>query len=341
MAVSQFTSSVNRLQPPGVALGLDDLRVALDELTASALPLLSTLREYRRNCRPGYPPEPLFRAFAASFLLNLPHTNALIRTLQTDHALRYLCGFGDGLPHRSTFNRFIQRLSRHADLVEDVSVGLAGRLKEMLPDLGEEVAVDSTAVRTHSNPNRKVVSDPAARWGVKHSVKAKEGGTEYFFGYKVHAVADVKYGIPLAQVVTAGNRNDSPMLAPVMEKAEASYNWWGPQVAIGDRGYDSNANHHWLDDRGITPVIHIRRPSHTKFYDGIYGADGTPTCLGQVPMKYVETDPATGHHRYVCPEGGCHLKGTRKAVLYCDSEVWEDPSTNIRLFGKIRRNSRE
>ena len=28
-------------------------------------------------------------------------------------------------------------------------------------------------------------------------------------------------------------------------------------------------------------------------------------------------------------------------VIYCGSEVWENPSNNIRLFGKIRRDSPE
>ena len=36
--------------------------------------------------------------------------------------LRELCGFGDDLPHRTTFNCFIQRLSHHADLVETALV---------------------------------------------------------------------------------------------------------------------------------------------------------------------------------------------------------------------------
>ena len=203
------------------------------------------------------------------------------------------------------------------------------------------VAIDSTSVRTHSNPNRKTISDPEARWGVKHSAKAQEGGTEYFFGYKSHAVADAVYGIPLAQVVTAGNRNDSPVLPEVMEKARSLHSWWSPRVALADRGYDSNDNHNWLDARGVVPIIHIRRPANAKLYDGIYTSKGVPTCLGGVPMEYTRTDPATGHHLYKCPTGGCHLKGWHRGTLHCDSEVWEDPATNIRLFGKIRRASPE
>ena len=58
--------------------------------------------------------------------------------------------------------------------------------------------------------------------------------------------------------------------------------------------------------------------------DGVYTKDGTPTCLGQVPMEYVRSDPQKGH-LYRCRTGGCHLLGSRGGVLYCDDEVWEDP----------------
>ena len=322
--------------------GLEFLRAALDSVDNRAL--VATLQAYRRTGRPGYPLRALWRAYLSSFILNLPHTNALIRLLEDDAGLRTLCGFEDTLPHRTTFNRFISRLAHHADLVERALAGVTDRLKEHLPGLGHTVAVDSTAVRTHSNPNRKTISDPEAKWGVKTSARAREGGTEYFFGYKVHAVADAVYGVPLACVVTSGNRNDSPLLPQVMERAAGLFSWWDPKVAIGDRGYDSSANHNWLDARGVSAVIHIRQTSQdpAKLHDGVYTIGGVPTCMGGVPMEYAGTDAETGHHLYICQEGGCHLKGSNKGgVVYCDSEVWEDPSSNLRLFGRIRRDSAE
>ena len=85
------------------------------------------LQDYRPTGRPGYPLRALWRAYAASFFLNLPHTNALIRALEVDQDLRRLCGFHD-LPHRTTFNRFIRRLSRHADLVESCFASLTAQL---------------------------------------------------------------------------------------------------------------------------------------------------------------------------------------------------------------------
>ena len=220
------------VQSSGV-IGFDDLQRVLDLITYEAHWLLEALRERRWTGRPGYPVKALWQAYTASFLLNLPHTNGLIRRLQGDAGLRELCGFGDVLPHRTTFNRFIGHLSRYADFVEDALARVTDELKTLLPELGDEVAIDSTAVRTHSNPNRKNVSDPETGWGVKHSARAKDGATDYFFGYKVHAVADVKHGIPLAHIVTSGNRNDSPLLPKVMEKAQAFYPWLKPQIAVG------------------------------------------------------------------------------------------------------------
>ena len=302
--------------------------------------ILSRLREYRPTGRQGYPLRALWRAYVASFVLNLPHTNALIRLLVGNADLRALCGFGDILPHRTTFNRFIQRLSHHSDLVETAFVGVTWALKQIIPDLGAEVAVDSSVVYSHSNPNRKRVRDPEASWTAKNSARGKGGEKEWFWGYKLHMVADAKWGVPLAQVVTTAKRNDSPLLPTVMERAGVLHEWWKPVVALADRGYDAASNHDYLIKRGILPIIKIRKTTAAKgLYGGIYTKEGVPTCLGQVPMEYVTSHPEFGH-LYRCRPGGCHLADSFKGgVLYCDSEVWEDPKENPRLFGVIRRDS--
>ena len=301
--------------------------------------LLARLEEYRPVGRHGYPLQALWRAYVASFVLNLPHTNALIRRLEDEPRFRTLCGFG-ALPHRRTFNRFIRRLSHHADLVEATFVDLTHQLKALIPGLGNEVAVDSTTVRSHCNPNRKRVSDPEASWTAKNSSRAKEGGKEWHHGYKVHMVADANYGVPLAHLVTTAKRNDSPELPQVVAQAEALYPWFKPSAVIADRGYDSTANHEHLHGKGIIPVIHIRRSKgHAALYNGIYTEQGVPTCLGQIPMEYVRSDPEKGH-LYRCK--GCHLADSMSGgIRHCDSQVWEDPSQNIRLFGVVRRGSQE
>ena len=231
---------------------LAELRDIFDAVDDTAL--LARLALYRANGRPGYPLRPLLRACLVSYQLGLPSANALIRQLQDHPQLRELCGFGDPFPVRRTFNRFIKRLESHSDLVKAVIAGVADQIKEFLPDLGELAAIDSTAIPSHCNPNRKPVSDPEASWSVKHSVKSGKDGTEWFFGYKMHPIADAHYGIPLAQHITTGGRNDSPELPPLVAPAKAQYEWFQPAVAIADRGYDAASNHQYLYRQGIAPV---------------------------------------------------------------------------------------
>ena len=130
---------------------------------------------------------------------------------------------GDDVPSESALSRFVTRLADHQLLVEQWLVnateelrGLVptvkqreGRQDQPLPPLGMVLAVDSTLFLTYSNPNRKVVSDPDARWGVKHSSRAKDGDTEWGFGYKMHLVSDATHGVPLAFTITPANENDS------------------------------------------------------------------------------------------------------------------------------------
>ena len=59
----------------------------------------------------------------------------------------------------------------------------------------------------------------------------------------------------------------------------------------------------------------MRKASHTKngWHQGIYTADGEPTCVGQVPMKYVRTDPTDGRRLYRC--AGCHLRNSQRGGI--------------------------
>lgn len=301
-------------------------------------PLLARLWLYRANSRPGYPIQAMFRAYVASFILNMGSTNDLIRRLEGDPVLRRLCGFGKKLPHRTTFNRFIARLSRHLPLVEEAQASAIDQLQVLLPDLGAEVAIDSTTVRTHANPNRRTPADPEASWTAKNSAKAKEGGKEWHYGYKLHMVTDANHGIPLGMIVTTASRNDSPELPPVMERTRERFPWFRPRAAIADRGYDATSNYAYLRDIGTVPVILNRRNRWGEMHDDIYTKEGVPTCVGGVEMGYVRTDPETGHRLYQCV--GCHL-ATRRGVHYCDDTLWVDPASNIRLFGVLRRDSAE
>ena len=304
--------------------------------------LLARLWVYRINGRPGWPLRPLWRAYVASFFLHMNSTNDLIRRLEQDAELRGVCGFGDVLPHRTTFNRFIARLSRHGDLVEQIIVAATGELRAQLPDLGDEVAIDSTTVYTHANPNRTPRSDPDASWTAKNSSSAPSG-KEWRYGYKLHMAVDANHGIPLAVHVTTASRNDSPELPPLVDRMGELLPWCQPRYAMADRGYDAKANYLHLYERGTIPIILTRKNANNRLYEGIYTKEGVPMCIGMVPMEYVRSDPERGH-LYRCV--GCHLANT-KGRRNCDLEYWEnwlegdDTGQRLRLLGPVQRQTPE
>ena len=349
MAAPDSTQSTCTPQPPKSGYGF--LAALLDGLNDQ--PLLNVLQDYRRTGRPGYPVKAMWRAYLVKFLLKIRYNNELLERLRGSRKLREVCGFAGEVPSESVLSRFVNRLADHQDLIEQCLVkatdelqGLVpivkrreGRQDQPLPPLGTVLAVDSTLFLSYSNPNRKVVSDPDARWGLKHSAKTKEGKKEWGFGYKMHLISDATHGLPLDFTITPANENDSTELPVALRKTLATYPWIERACLLADRGYDSLPNHQFLVNLGIIPVIHIRKPTAKDgLYDGIYTEDGKPACIGGEAMDYVRTNPETGAHLFRCKAGGCPLKteGT-KAVRHCDSEVWEPAEANLRVLGPLPR----
>ena len=347
-----YIQAIQPVQPPKSGYGF--LAAVFDGIDDA--PLIERLNEYRRTGRLGYHPRAMLRVYFSKFLLKIRYNNQLLERLRGSRKLREVCGLGDDVPSESALSRFVTRLSGHQDLFEQCLVDVTNELRELvptvkrrpekqdqpLPPLGAVLAVDSTLFLTYSNPNRPVVSDPDARWGLKHSAKTKEGKKEWGFGYKMHLVSDATHGVPLAFTITPANENDSPELPRAVRKTLGAYPWLQPAYLLADRGYDSLTNHEFLVKRDITPVIHIRKPTAKDgLHDGIYSAQGEPTCMGKEPMEYIRTDPDTGHHLYRCRAGGCPLKtGGVKPIIHCDGEVWEDPQNNLRVIGVLPRASR-
>lgn len=326
------------------------LRLVFEEIENTGI--VDLLEQFYSGGRRGYSKRAMFRAYVASFVMGYKYTNSIIRDLKDNLTMRELCGF-ERLPVRTTFNRFFSNMAMYDDLIEKAMKTTVDELKGLLPDLGHVVAVDSTAVKTYANPNRKTCSDPEAKWGVKHTAQGKDGkSTDWFFGYKAHMASDATYGLPLASLTTPGNANDTTYLTKVIDKAMDTFDWFQPYAVLADRGYDSKKNNDAMVDRGIHPIIKMKKPGGKKaddnkldldykLIDDIYDINGVPHCMGHKKMEFIQTDPDKGHY-YVCPAGGCDLQKLNSgAMLYCNFDSWEDPTENIRLFGTIRKDSDE
>ena len=276
------------------------------------------------------------------YLLNERFTVGFLEKLRSSPKLQQICGL-DIIPSESTFSRFYALLSESVNF-DKLIAEMVNKLKAHLPDLGKDVAIDSTDIEGYANPNRSVPSDPDATWGVR-TAKAKSNKArkeqEYFHGYKLHSICDAVYGAPLAHVLLPANRNDSPQLSRLVRKSQSMYSWFQPKHFLADRGYDSQANHAFLVQWGISPIIHIRKPTAADgLYDGLYNKNGAPVCDGRTPMAYLGTSAKTGYHLFRCPPAGCRLKQrSRLFAQYCNTKVhWEDPASNLRVLGVVSRS---
>ena len=317
--------------------------------------LFEALRAYNKTGRPPYSIEAMWRAVLCKFLLRIPYNNELVQRLRTDPRLREICGLGDRVPSESMVSRFFKRLSAHQDLVDDATKALISQIARRIDAqsritdeaVGSMIAIDSTDVPTWANPNprkKRPISDPDARWGHKNSARTKAGEDriEWTFGYKVHLICDATHGIPLTYTVLPANESDTLQLPKLVKQLRAEQSWIEPQYLLADKGYDSNKNWQWLDNRLIDPIILMRdlyKPGD------LYDSKGRVVCMGGLPMEYVETDPNLGH-LFRCSPVGCHLKHQLAFSVYCQDTCYENPDDPddpelLRRVGRVARASQE
>jgi len=230
----------------------------------------------------------------------------LRRELLRNASLRLLCGIPSPLavPAEDAFDRLIARLAEHVDDVEEMFTRMVMRLREEIPELGEHVAIDSTAIKAWSEGNRTVPADPDADWG-KKSVSAK-GRMGWWFGYKVHLAVDTTAEIPLAYTVTPASEHDIKQSKPLLDKVEAQQPVGHLKAVMEDAAYDSGDNHLDIWQRGALPIIDLNSrgwPTPDGFND-----EHCPVCACKTEMRYLGRDRAyvkyTTGKGCTCPKAG-------------------------------------
>ena len=186
-----------------------DLEAVLDcidtERLVEALSPTAGQRGPKPNDREG-----VVRALIAMRPLGIPTVSALHRALDDNPALSGACGMDlpGALPSADTIRRVRRRLAGLAGSLREAIGEPVTELKKYLPDLGCEVAVDSTKIRSYSNANRTPSSDPEASWGLRSKAGAKDG-YELALGHSIQLVADANHDLPLALRATTGRRSTS------------------------------------------------------------------------------------------------------------------------------------
>ena len=251
-------------------------------------------RAYSPLGHPGYSPEVMLRAYLASYALGVRSTNDLITQLENNPVLRVVCGFNikRPLPHRTTFNRFMDKLIKHQNLVDECLNEITTRLYEAIPNFGKTVAIDATTICSHSNPDKKSPSDPEA--GFAHKGRGIGKG-HWDFGYYLHLVADASLELPIAKEMSFSRQHEMEMAIPLLRKARNDFQWFDPEVVTADAGYDKYQIYEDIVcEFDAEPIIALAKKGPL-----ISGTPAAPVCPGGLPLIHIGF--YREGHRYECP----------------------------------------
>jgi len=311
----------------------EELRVLINNLPDDQF--RRDLHRTKKHVGSGYLVEKLWKAYILSFVLNLDCTNDLIRRLEENPSLVEICGFDldRPLPDRRTFDRFICSLSSHQDVVEGLLDRITDRLVRCLPEFGITVAIDSTSVKSHSNPSKKDRSDLEADFMVKQGSIHKI----WKWGFKIQLAIDTTWELPIAFEVTHAREADVTQLIPLLNKARNKFDWFKPWHVTADAGYDAGYNYKAVYDLGAIPIIKMKGSGQK--HDNRYTLDekGMPRCQVNIPLLLSGHDKKKGM-KYVCPAKAGKLMCSQKCSLRV---VWIRPLWEYRHYCTIPRDSDE
>jgi len=242
----------------------------------------------------------LIRAFLIRSLESLKTVPALIRFLDANPALIYLCGFQkQTIPHDSQFYRFLKKTNH--SVIEDLLL----RANQTLIDKDvlslTITAIDSKPVKAltrHNNPknphrelknkNKKIKRNPKATLGYYSYLPITDPQTRkkqfaFFWGYRSHAVIDAKSGLAIVEGTYPNNMTDEKIAHKLYKKLKRLYKPHKGMIVIADKAYDVRDFYTFLVHQiKAEPIIPIN-PRNTQ-PDLKYSQNGHRICPAGLEM---------------------------------------------------------
>jgi len=217
---------------------------------------LSGICEFNRGIGAnGTSQHALVHAFVIRSLESLNTVSALIRFLQANPALIYLCGFRNQIiPHDSQFYRFLKKTNHSA--IEDLLYKANKTLIEENVLSLNITAIDSKPIKAltkHNNPknpnrelknkNKKIKRNPKATLGYYSYVPTTNPETKkkhftFFWGYRSHAIVDAVSGMVIVEGTYPNNMTDEKIARKLYKKLKRLYKPKKDMIVIGDKAYD-------------------------------------------------------------------------------------------------------
>ena len=248
---------------------LERLRLVLEYMPDEEL--MRQLEQERYKGRDDYPVRAMWNSILAGIVFQHETIEKLRRELARNGQLREMCGFFNKVPPAWVYTRFLKKILKHTEEVDNIFEKLVKQMRKLLPDFGKHLAVDSKAIpsfakRKNGNETTDGRRDTDANYGKKEYRGQNKDGSLWekivkWFGYKLHLVVDATYELPVAYKVTKASASDTRGGHALLEQMEEKQ----PEILriaetwTGDKGYDDTKliEKCW-DQYQIKPVIDIR-----------------------------------------------------------------------------------
>lgn len=263
--------------------------------------LISDLEATRWTGRPGYPIRAMVGMALAKSLYALPTWSRTARLVNDHVGLQAVLGCA---PSVYACYRFTTKLRDHSEALAACMDAVLSALRVEHPEMGTNVAIDGSDLPAYANGQRFVskggrlrerFSDPDASWGHRSSVSTRSGGG--YYGYKVHAAVCTETGLPLAWEVRTAKDAEVPVVPQLLDAIVSR--GFISEHAMFDRGYDATAVYEACEQRGIRPIVPLRKTSAV-----IAGKDQPPTCEHGT-WTFAGADNRRGASKWRCPTGEC------------------------------------
>ncbi len=268
--------------------------------------LIADLEATRWTGRPGYPLRAMVGMALAKSVYAIPTWTRTVALVREHTALQAALGCEGDPPSEWACYRSAAKLREHKHLLDACIASTVERVKQEVPDIGNDIAIDASDMPAYANGQRFAskggrersddeFSDPDASWGHRSAVSTRKGGG--FYGYRLHMAVDTATDLPLAWSVETARAHETLSVAPLLDKLHTL--GVDPETCALDRGYDNNRVYADCSERGVSPVIPLRKTPDVK-----KGKDKPPTCE-HGPWRFAGADYARKAAKWRCPTGEC------------------------------------
>lgn len=275
--------------------------------------------------------EALFCSFIVMKCESFSQITDLVDYLNNNLLIAHYCGFDitKPLPSYWTFDRFIRNLDNR--LLKTVMEEQVLRLASLGIIDTSFIGLDSTSVYANTcknnpkafekekvNPTVQPKADKDCRLGVFTAPKKGGKNYEFYWGYKNHILCDLTTGLPIYEMTTAANCQDSTVTLEILSATNRFLPITGCTF-VADKGYDVKYIYNTVREKySGNCVIPLKNPSINILET--YTTQ-PPVCEAGLTMwkNGVRKDGERRKRHFCCP-----LRRSKKKECPVDHKNWNN-----------------